>query len=140
MFRLFCCALLAGLVVAAVAPTSAEAQKKKVAVTKTWSGSVDDEKAMKPEAITSAKGLEAVWKEWKVQGDVPKVDFTKDIVVAVYSVGSKLNLAAANLDDKGNLDVLGFGTNDIRPGFRYVLGVVSREGVKTVNKKALPEQ
>jgi hypothetical protein len=71
---------------------------------------------------------------------VPKVDFTRNFVVAVYSVGSKLNMAGAILNDEGNLDVLGFGTRDIRPGFRYVLGVVSRDGVKTVNKKALPEQ
>jgi hypothetical protein len=49
-------------------------------------------------------------------------------------------LAGANLDAKANLDILGLDTRGIRPGFRYVLGVVSREGVKTVNKKALPEQ
>lgn len=140
MFRLLVCAFFAGVVVTALAPTDALAQKKKLAITMKWDGSVDDEKAIKPECITSAKGLEAVWKAWKIPGDMPKVDFTKDIVVAVYSVGSKLNMAGANLDDKGNLDVLGFGTRDIRPGFRYVLGVVSREGVKTVNKKALPEQ
>ncbi|PWT87712.1 MAG: hypothetical protein C5B56_09960 [Proteobacteria bacterium] len=139
MFRLFVMVFVSCLVLAA-GPSMVLAQKKKIEVTKTWSGSVDDEKAKKPDAITSAKGLEAVWKEWKIAGDVPKVDFTKDMVVAVYSVGSKLNLGGANLDDKGNLDVLGFGTRDIRPGFRYVLGVVSREGIKTVNKKALPDQ
>src|SRR5262245_20226264 len=131
--------VLAGVVLAAVAPPRAQAQKQKVEVTKKWNGSVEDEKAIKPEAITSAKGLEAVWKAWNVKGDVPKVDFTKNLVVAVYSVGSKLNLARATLDDKGNLEVLGFGTQDIRPGFRYVLGVVSREGVRTVNKKELPK-
>jgi hypothetical protein len=140
MLRLFVCVLLAGFVFAVITPSRAEAQKKKVAITKTWSGSVDDEKAKKPDAITSAKGLEAVWKEWKAQGDVPKVDFTKDIVVAVYSVGSKLNMAGANPNDQGNLDVIGIGTRDVRPGFRYVLGVVSKEGIKTVNKKALPDQ
>ncbi|MCI0458560.1 MAG: hypothetical protein L0Z62_16475 [Gemmataceae bacterium] len=137
MVRLLVCAVAAGFVFAAVAP-QAVAQKKKVEITQKWSGSVEDEKAIKPECITSAKGLEAVWKAWNVKGDVPKVDFTKNLVVAVYSVGSKLNMAGATLDDKGNLDVLGFGTRDIRPGFRYVLGVVSREGVKTVNKKDLP--
>jgi hypothetical protein len=105
-----------------------------------WSGSVEDEKAIKPECIVSAKGLEAVWKAWKLKGDVPKVDFTKSMVVAVYSVGSKLKMARATLDDNGDLIVLGAGTRDIRPGFRYVLGVVSREGVKTVNKKALPKE
>ena len=140
MFRLVVSALLACVASAAVAPSQALAQKKKVEILKTWSGSVDDEKAMKPEAITSAKDLEAVWKAWKIQGDVPKVDFTKSIVVAVYSAGSKLNMAGATLDGEGNLEVLGFGTRDFRPGFRYVLGVVSRDGVKTVNKKALPEQ
>jgi hypothetical protein len=139
MFRLLVCALVGGIVVAAAAPNQSLAQQKKVEITKKWSGSVEDEKAIKPEVITSAKGLEAVWKAWKVKGDVPKVDFTTDIVVAVYSVGSKLNIAGANLDDKGNLDVLGFGTSDIRPGFRYVLGVVSKQGVKTVNKKELPK-
>jgi hypothetical protein len=105
-----------------------------------WNGSVEDEKALKPDVITSAKGLAAVWKAWKVAGDVPKVDFDKDIVVAVYSVGSQLNMAGASLDEKGNLDVLGFGTRDIQPGFRYVLGVVSKEGVKTVSGKELPKE
>jgi len=139
MFRSLVCVVLASFTFAAVAPHAA-AQKKKVEITKKWSGSVEDEKAIKPECITSTKGLEAVWKAWKIEGDVPKVDFTKDIVVAVYSVGSKLNMAGANLDDKGDLTVLGLGTRDIRPGFRYVLGVVSREGVKTVNKKDLPKK
>ena len=140
MLRLVFCALCAAFILTAVSVPEAAAQKKKVEVTKKWSGSVEDEKLMKPDCITSAKGLEAVWKAWKIDGDVPKVDFAKDIVVAVYSPGSKLNIAGANLDDKGNLEVLGFGTRDLRPGFRYVLGVVSRDGVKTVNKKVLPKE
>lgn len=140
MFRIAICVLLASFVVVAMTPSPALGQKKKVEITQKWNGSVDDEKAMKPEAIVSGKGLEAVWKAWNVKGDVPKVDFEKNIVVAVYSVGSSLNMAGANLDDKGNLTVLGLGTRDIRPGFRYVLGVVSREGIVTVNKKELPKQ
>ena len=142
MFRLVVCALAAILVLTVAGVPEAAAQKKKVEVTKTWNGSVEDDKLMKdaPATIVSQKGLDAIWKTWKVAGDAPKVDFTKDLVVAVYSVGSKLNLAGANLDDKGNLDVLGFGTRDIRPGFRYVLGVVSKAGVKTVNGKELPKE
>jgi hypothetical protein len=137
MIRSLALAGLVGLLLAAAAPR-AQAQKKKLDVMQTWSGSVDDDKLMKPPFIASAKEFDALWKAWKVPGDVPKVDFAKNIVVAAYSVGSKLNLAGATLDEKGNLEVLGFGTRDIRPGFRYVLGVVSREGVKSVNKKALP--
>jgi hypothetical protein len=138
MFRLLVCAGLALIACAAVAPHAA-AQSKKVEITMHWSGSVEDEKAIKPECLTSAKGLEAVWKAWKHKGDVPEVDFTKSMVVAVYSVGSKLTMARATLDGNGDLTVLGVGSRDIRPGFRYVLGVVSREGVKTVNKKDLPK-
>ena len=138
MFRVTVGAVAACFVLFALAAPEAAAQRKKVEVTKKWSGSVSDEKLAKPESITSSKGLETVWKSFKIEGEMPKVDFTKDIVVGVYSVGSKLNFAGANLDDKGNLTVLGFGTSDIAPGFRFVLGVVSREGVKTVNGKALP--
>ncbi len=136
----FACVLLTGVVLAAVSVQDAVAQKKKVEIGMKWNGSVDDEKAQKPDVITSAKGLAAVWKAWKIDGDVPKIDFDKNMVVAVYSVGSKLNMTGAKLDDKGNLDVLGLGTRDIRPGFRYVLGVVSKDGVKTVNGKELPKE
>jgi ribosomal protein S12 len=49
-------------------------------------------------------------------------------------------MAGATLDEKGNLIVLGFGTRDLRPGFRYVLGTVRKDAVKTVNGKALPKE
>jgi hypothetical protein len=139
MVRLLVCAVVASSALAVVAPQAA-AQGKTVEISKKWSGSVENEKAIKPEFITSSKKLEAVWKAWKIKEDLPKIDFTKNIVVAVYSAGSKLKMAGAKLDDKGNLTVLGLGTRDLRPGFRYVLGVVSRAGVKTVNKKELPKE
>jgi hypothetical protein len=140
MLRLGVCVLLAGFVLAAVSVSDVAAQKKKLEVSKKWDGTVEDEKAMKPDVIVSAKGFEAVWKAWKIGGEVPKVDFDKNVVVAVYSVGSKLNLAGVNLNEKGNLEALGFGTRDIQPGFRFVLGVVSKDGVKTVNGKELPKE
>jgi hypothetical protein len=135
--RFLVCALILGIGLA----SSAQAQKVKVPIDMKWSGSVDDENLMKgaPEAITSAKALEKIWQTWKVKGDAPKVDFGKFLVVGVYSRGSKLNMAGATLDEKGNLTVLGFGTRDLRPGFRYVLGTVTKDGVKTVNGKALPK-
>lgn len=139
MIRCLLCVLLAAGVVTTATATQ-PAQKKKVEISNKWSGSVEDEKATRPEVITTPKGLEGVWKAWKIAGDVPRVDFDKNVVVAVYSSGSKLNMAGATLDDKGDLQVLGFGTRDLRPGFRYVLGVVSKEGVKTVNKKKLPKE
>ena len=134
--------LLVGVFVGVLGTSQALAQKMKVLVNNISSGSVADEALMKgaPQVITSAKGLEKVWKAWRIDDKMPKIDFDKLIVVGVYSVGSKLNLAGATIDEKGNLDVLGMGTLDIAPGFRFVLGTVSKEGVKTVNGKQLPKE
>jgi len=135
---------LVGLVaVAAVVlfTSDALAQKNAVKPIKEWTGSVEDEKLAKgaPESITSAKGLEKLWKAWKLPDKAPEVNFTKEIVILTTTEGSKLKLFAA-LDEKGNLRVGGLGTRDLRPGFRYVIATVSKEGVKTVNGKELPKE
>jgi hypothetical protein len=87
-----------------------------------------------PEVITNAKTLEKVWKAWGIKDKLPDVDFSKEIVLVATTTGSRLNLRPV-IDDKGDLKALGLGTSDLRPGFRYVIVVVSREGVKTVNGK-----
>ena len=121
--------------------SDATAQKKAVKPNMEWTGSVEDEKLAKgaPECITSAKGLENLWKAWKLADKVPEVDFTKEVVILTTTRGSKLRLAAA-LDEKGNLMVGGLGTRDLAPGFRYVIATVSKEGVKKVNGKDLPKE
>ena len=136
--------VVAGLLLAIAAAPQALAQKQKlkVPIEMKWDGSVDDENLMKgaPEVFTTAKSFEKTWQAWKIKGDVPKVDFSKHLVVAVYSRGSKLNMAGATLNEKGDLTVLGFGTRDLRPGFRFVFGTVAKDGVMTVNGKALPKE
>ena len=132
--------LFALLGLAVVGAPEAAAQKKTVKTGTTWKGSVEDEKAPQPDVVASAKALEALWKAWKIPSDAPKVDFAKEIVIGVYSRGSVLKLNDPELDEKGNLQVLGFGTRDLRPGFRYVLATVSRDGIKTVNGKDVPKE
>jgi hypothetical protein len=121
--------------------SDALAQKNAVKPSKEWTGSVEDESLAKdaPACITSAKGLEKLWKAWKIADKVPEVDFTKQLVLLTTTRGSKLRLAAA-LDEKGNLMVGGLGALDLAPGFRYVLATVSKEGVKKVNGKELPKE
>jgi hypothetical protein len=116
-------------------------QKTQVKPMNQWSGSVEDETLMKdaPRCITHKKGLENLWKSWQIKDLMPEVDFTKEMVVIEMTRGSKLRLAAT-LDDKGNLQVLGLATQDLRPGFRYVIATISKEGVKTVNGKELPKE
>jgi hypothetical protein len=118
----------------------AQAAPTEVKTINSWSGSVDDENLQKEMPadgfITNAKTFEKLIKAWKVAEKVPEVDFKKELVVIATSVGSKLSLKAS-LDDKGDLKAFGFGTRDLQPGFRYVIISVPREGVKTVNGKAL---
>src|SRR5260370_432580 len=111
-------ALVVALAVVVLVAPEAHAQKTQVKVIKEWSGSVADENLMKdaPRCITTKKGLENLWKSWKISDKMPEVDFAKEIVVIEMTSGSKLRLAA-NIDEKGNLQVLGLGTRDLAPGF-----------------------
>jgi len=90
--------------------------------------------------ITSAQQLKKVWEAWQIKDKMPEVDFTREIVVVQTTSGSRLNFAGGKLDDKGNLQVLAVATLDLRPGFRYVIATLRREGVKTVNGKELPKE
>ena len=133
---------VAALAAVVLFTSDALAQKTAVKPSKEWTGSVDDEALEKdaPACVTSAKGLEKLWKAWKIADKVPEVDFTKEIVILTTTRGSKLRLGAALDDKKGDLMVGGLGTQDLRPGFRYVIAAVSKEGVKTVNGKELPKE
>jgi hypothetical protein len=133
--------VLTSLVVVAVVVSTAWAEKKAVKLEKEWKGSVENEALAKdaPAVLVDAKALEQLWKAWHIEEKVPVVDFQKQVIILTTTSGSKLRLLAS-LDDKGNLDVLGMATRDLRPGFRYVMATVSREGIKTVNGKKLPQE
>jgi hypothetical protein len=135
--RLIC---LSGLILLVLFATDVQAGKKPVKFLQSWKGSVVDEtqQQVAPEVIANTKILEKVWKAWKIEEKMPKIDFAKEIVVLATTRGSRLNLTA-NLDDAGNLEVVGMHTLDLADGFRYVIAAVSRDGVKTVNKKELPQ-
>ena len=135
-------ATLAALTLAALLPAAARAQAKAVKPTAEFRGAVADVGLIKEAppggVITSEKELQKLWTAWKVGDKMPRVDFTKDLVVLATTRGSRVVLRV-QLDDKGNLRVGGFGTRDFRPGFRYVIGVIPRAGVKSVNGKELPK-
>ena len=140
MFRSLIVAALAALFVPFAAAD--EPKKEPAKPTVDLFGSVEDE-ALKKEApessvIVSAKAWEKLAKAWGIK-EPAKVDFEKEFLIVATSVGSKLSVNG-KLDAKGDLKVIGFGTRDLRPGFRYAVKSVSREGVKTVNGKDLPKE
>jgi hypothetical protein len=141
MLRSLIVAALAAVVFGSVG-TADEPKKAPVKLTVDLFGSVEDEKLQKemPEngVIVSTKGWEKLAKAWGIK-EPAKVDFEKEFLIVATSVGSKLSVNG-KLDAKGDLKVLGFGTRDLRPGFRYAIKSVSRDGVKTVNGKELPKE
>ncbi|MCI0705004.1 MAG: hypothetical protein L0241_28425 [Planctomycetia bacterium] len=134
--------LFAAVVTALVAiPTSAEEPKPKPKLTVDLSGSIADEKLQKlmpaNGVIVSQKGWEKLAKVWGIK-EVPKVDFTKEILIVGTWKGSSFDINAGIKD--GDLTVSGFGTKDLRPGFRWKIKSISREGIKTVQGKELPKE
>ena len=120
----------------------ADDKKDSPKLTVDLSGSVNDENLAKeaPESgmIVSQKAWEKLAAAWGIK-DAPKVDFSKELLVLAHTRGSRLNLTP-KVDDKGDLKVLAISTRDLRPGFRYAIKSVSRDGVKTVNGKELPKE
>ena len=105
-----------------------------------WKGSVEDEDLAKdsPPVVVSQKALAALWEKWKLKEKVPTVDFEKSFVVVATTRGSVLNLGGT-LKDDGDLTVRAAASRDLRPGFRYAIGVTPR-GPKTVNSKPFPKE
>jgi hypothetical protein len=137
-------AALAALALVGLLAGSARAEKKALKPSQSWNSSIDDEKLAKeaPETgyVADAKAFKKLWEAWKVGDKMPEIDFTKEIVVVATTQGSKLNLSATLDTDKGDLTPLGIATRDLKPGFRYVIVVVPREGVKTVNGKEIKSE
>jgi hypothetical protein len=121
-------------------PVAAE-EPKPAKPTVELSGSIEDEslqKAMPASGvIVSQKGYDALAKAWGIK-DAPKVDFTKEILVVGTWKGSVFSIKTMVKD--GDLTVSGFGTKDLRPGFRWKVQSISREGIKTVQGKDLPKE
>jgi hypothetical protein len=136
-----CASALAALTLAAVlsTPGPALAEKRQVEPTRTWKGAVVDESRLPkefPRVIDRGAKLQELWERWQIKEPMPQVNFARELVVAVTTSGSVLRLALT-LDDRGNLEVGGMSSMDLRPGFRYIIATVSRAGVKTVNGKKL---
>jgi len=136
--------LLTGLAFAAgLAAAPAQGGKgKPIKPLQTWQAKVQDE-ALKNAAppsgfVTNAKEFAALWKAWRGDEKVPDVDFKKNLVLVGLAGGPNIAGIGATLSDDGNLTVLVRQTLIGGPGFGYQLAVVPRDGIKTVNGKAVP--
>jgi len=122
-------------------PNAAFSQGKvDVKPSKTWTGSVPDENLAKiaPAAIGNAAAFEKLWQDWGLKTPLPKIDFETEFAVIQTTSGSRISLMLKKSD--GDLQVNAIATRDFGPGFRYVIGSVPREGIKTVNGQPLEKK
>src|SRR5262245_61682215 len=89
--------------------------------------------------IFNKNDLEKVWKEWEVKGDVPKVDFSREFLVAITASGSGHGFMA-QLNEESELTTIFIATDDFTFDMGYTIALFKREGVKTVNGRPLPKQ
>src|SRR5262245_40016173 len=129
---------VAALALVAAVAAPALAAPKKIKPDDSARGEVKDRKLMKDAPkegyITDRKVYEDLVKKWDVK-DAPKADFRKQMVLVATTTGSKF-VAEGNVRlDDGDLQFKVGSTRDLRPGFRYILLVVPKAGVKKVNGK-----
>lgn len=121
----------------------ADAAPTKVTPSKDWVAVVKDDNlkkhAPKDGFITDAKTFEELWKAWRPDEKLPTVDFKKEFVVVTLASGPNRPGISATLDE-GNLKILARQTLIGGDGFGYSIATFSREGVKKVNGKELPEK
>lgn len=122
------------------APAPADKPKGAVAPVHTWRGSIADEalqaKAPQDHFLATGEAWDALRKAWMLGDETANVDLTKHLVLVATTNGSRL-LGNPSLGEDGDLKFAPISTRDLRPGFRYLIHVVSRAGVKTVNGKAI---
>jgi hypothetical protein len=106
-----------------------------------WGGILRDESLQKHAPaggfITDAAALAKLWEAWKVRGDLPKIDFTKELVLVAMSSGPNALGIDIHLDSKGNLATMVTQTLIGGPGFGYRIVVIKRDGVKTIGGQPL---
>ena len=136
MFRIAFSLIALGIL---VSPSTADEPKKEKPAVE-LGGSIADESLQKESpangVVASQKEWEKLAKAWGIK-DAPKVDFGKHLLAVGTWKGSSFNITPMVND--GDLTVSAGGTKDLRPGFRWKIVSVPREGVKTVQGKPLKE-
>ena len=79
---------------------------------------------------------EKIWRELGLTEEPGAVDFAKEVVVLSTTRGSRITFRLRD-EGEGRLQVMSISTRDIRPGLRYAIAVIARQGWQEVNDTKL---
>jgi hypothetical protein len=140
--------LAAGIAVVFIAST-AHAEDKVIKPVKEWKGAFPEKKddplmkeAPQSGFIADAEAWTKLWKAWRFEKEQPAIDFKQHVVLVSVAKGAvnRWNGTGLKLTDKGDLCSETRATEIAGPGFIYLIQVVERDGVKSINRKALIDQ
>lgn len=118
--------------------------KTPVKASQTWRGKIAEKEAAKlaPTAgfLTTQKAFEELWEGWKLKDKAPTINFEKEIVIVTVSSGGPNVPNTTFTLTKGDLKVAAIQTLIAGPGFGYSIDVVPRDGIKTIQGKAISEE
>ena len=86
--------------------------------------------------LDTEEALAKLWKAWR-KDEPPKVDFSKQVVLVLTHFENAEVKFTADLEDKGNLKFHVESTERVAKGMTYVIAVVDRAGIKSINGKPL---
>ena len=103
-----------------------------------WKGEagVGVEKGPIRSVILSSEEYEKLWKELGLNRSPGAIEFSTEFAVVVTSRGSGIAFRLRD-EGEGKLKVMSIATRDIRPGLRYAIAVISRQGWQEVNDTKL---
>ena len=89
--------------------------------------------------ITSTVSWRKLWAAWRPQQPLPDVDFQKHLVlVETVSGPNNMFVNQLNLKNNGDLKYDVASTRIAGPGFAYLILIVPKAGIRTVNGKPVP--
>jgi hypothetical protein len=114
---------------------------KKVEVIQSWTGQLPDEALQKLSPpigfLTTQREWAALWRAWRGKEEPPAPNFARQLVL-VFTVPGPNNLGCGpTIDSKGNVTAMAATTLIAGPGFGYLIQIIPRDGVRSVNGKAL---
>ena len=108
-----------------------------------WNGRIAAEQAkLAPKGgyIVGPKTLAALWKDWKIKGEAPKVDFEKNLIVFAMK-NSSGPVVIPRLDrESSDLVLQVVSDSNLTVDYGYQLVVIPRAGIKTISGKAIEKQ
>lgn len=122
---------IAGLAIGFIGLASAQAAT--VEPLKAWSGRVPlTERPPLQTSIAKASDWTRIWKDCRVQGPAPKVDFQKTLGLVAVRRGSLVKFMSLNLED-GNLKTNVVVTPDMPDYMACTIVLIRRTGIRKVN-------